>query len=383
MVQSRDRFPGGRLRNGVWELRFSLGPDPVLRRNGKPVYRQRSVSFVGTKTEAKAERQRLMDTVRPQTVDRTDATFGDLYRAWMDGATDMAEGTKYAHNVAFNKYLSPTIGPVKLRDLTTQQIDDLYSHLHRPKPGGAGLSPRTIRRVHSIIVTALKRACAWQWLDRNPADFARPPKVHGRPVTYVPTLVELHRAFLAAAELGDHALAFVWCAAATGMRRGELCGLRWDDVDSIAQVIHVRRAVVDVGGYAIEKTPKTGEGRRVEIPVELVVVLAKYRQDAPSDVWLWATPAGERVHPDALTNTWNLVKGAAGLPKNCRLHDLRHSYGSIITAAGGERMVAAAAAQLGHGDMSTLMRWYISSQKDDRRAAADLIGVLLAGTDEP
>lgn len=381
MPADPDKFPGARRRNGVWELTFSLGPDPAF--TGRKRYRQQSVSFRGTKTEAKAERQRLMATVRPHTVDRTDATFRDLYEAWMAGATDIGEGTRYTYDISANKYLLPAFGDVKLRELTTQRIEQLYAHLHRPKPAGAGLSPRTIRRVHAIVQTALRRAQAWEWLDRNPAEFARPPKVHGRPTTYTPTIVELQRALIAAADIGGWALPFVWTAAATGMRRGELCGLRWDDIDGVGQVIHVRRNVVDVGGYPIEKLPKTGEGRIVEIPVELVAVLAAYQDVAGPSPWLWPTDAEERVVPDKLTDVWNEVKAAANIPKTCRLHDLRHAYGTNLLEHGGEGIVAAVAAQLGHGDMATTMKHYLGSRTTGRQSAAATMGRLLAGTGEP
>ena len=369
------------LRPGVWELRFSLGPDPVKRQaNGRPVYRQKSVTFVGSKTEARAERARLMAEMRPKAEHRTDYTFSELFEAWLSAA-DLQATTALAHRRLYSRHVGPAIGDVKLRELGARQLEDLYATLHRPAvDGGAGLHERSVRRIHAVVNSALKRAVAWEWLDRNPAEFARPPRIHGRPETYTPTLIELQRAFLAAAEVGDWALAFVWCAAATGMRRGELCGLQWADVDGAAQVIHVRRAVVDVGGKPVEKAPKTGRGRVVEVPAELVAVLAAYQAGQVwLGPWLWSSTAGAtRVHPDKLTASWNAVKERAGIPAACRLHDLRHAYGSILAQHGGEGMVAAIAAQLGHGDMSTTMRHYISSLTSGRRAAADAIGALLA-----
>lgn len=373
--QPKDRFPGGRLRNGVWELRFSLGPDPALKQpNGSPVYRYRSVSFKGTKTEARAERQRLLDEVRPTTVDQTDATFADLYTAWMKEATDLAAGTRYTHNIAAQKHVLPAIGNIKLRELTTQRLEQLYAHLHRPKSeGGAGLSPRTIRRHHALISTALRRACAWGWLDRNPAAFAKPPRIVGKPVLYVPTIEELIRALNEAAKSSLYAYTFVATAAWTGMRRGELCGLQWADINAATGMIHLRRNIVDVGGYAVEKLPKSGKPRMVEISPMLVKTLFDYQMAVdPVGPWLWSTDRGvTRASPDHLTAIWNEVKTAAGLPKNCRLHDIRHSYGSILMEAGGEGSLTATAALMGHADSTTTQKYYLTSGVSSRRLVVD------------
>lgn len=329
----------------------------------------------------------MIDATRPQAAEGTDATFAQLFDRWIGidldkpaGDTDLAESTVQAHRMLYRRHIGPAIGDTKLRELNTMQLERFYGQLHRPKPLGAGLHPRSIRRVHAIINTALKRAMAWQWIARNPAEFAKPPRIHGRPDTYTPTLIELQRALEAALTTGPWVLALVWTAAATGMRRGELCGLQWADIDGQTQTIHVRRAIVDVGGKPVEKLPKTGKGRQVDIPVELVAVLAAYQ--ATEDVtgpWLWAV-SGQRVHPDKLTDTWNQVKALAGIPKTCRLHDLRHAYGTIILEHGGEGIVAAVADQLGHSDMTTTMRNYLASVSSGRRRAADLMGQLLDGT---
>ncbi len=122
----------------------------------------------------------------------------------------------------------------------------------------------------------------------------------------------------------------------------------------------------------------------VEIPAELVAVLLAYQSTLAESTgpWLWST-SGQRVHPDKLTDTWNLVKAKADIPKECRLHDLRHAYGTVLAEHGGERIIAAVADQLGHSDMTTTMRNYLASVATGRRRAADLMGQLLAGTQAP
>lgn len=376
-----DGIRPSRGRRGVWEIRISLGPDPIKRdKNGRPVYRQKSITFHGTRAAARLKRVELQHRHAPEYA-RTDATFGELFERWLTNSTDMEESTARSHRALASKHILPAFGERKLREIRGGDVEDFYASLHRPKTkGGAGLHPRSVRRIHAIINTAFKRAVVWEWLDRNPAANVRPPRVVGSPDTYTPTLVELQRALIAAAEVGPWALAFVWTAAATGMRRGELCGLQWADVDGIAQVVHVRRNIVDVAGEEIEKSPKTGRTRLVEIPAELVVVLDAYHQLVGDESpWLWSS-GGRRVRAEKLTATWARVREAAEIPKACRLHDLRHAYGSILVEEGGEGVIVALAGQLGHADKATTLRHYLAASRSGQRALADRMGQLLAGT---
>jgi integrase len=364
----------------VWQLRISLGPDPVkLRSDNRPYYRTRSTTFRGTKTEARAERARLQAQWYPET-ERTDRTFGDLFRVWM-GSADLASTTRQAHEMLAAKHILPAIGRTKLRHLGALDIELLYAHLLRPKSeGGAGLAPSSIRRVHAVIGSALKRAVAWKWLNQNPAEFAKAPTVHGRPATFTPTDVDLRRAVAAgraiSAEGGDKAAyAFVATAATTGMRRGELCGLMWDDIDSANGAIHVRRNVVDAGGRVEVKLPKNGQGRQVEIPPGLVTILSDYREQV-GDVspWLWSLPSGERVRPDRLTELWNEIRDRAGIDAACRLHDVRHGYATSLMEDGDEGSVIGVSGNLGHLDSSTTRKQYVVSPVSSRRLAANRIG---------
>lgn len=368
---------------GVWQLRISLGPDPVRERpDGRPYYRQKSVVFRGTKTQAKAERARLQALCYPET-ERTDRTFGALYLIWIESA-ELAETTKQAHRMTANKHILPAIGKTKLRHLTTLDLDLFYGHLLRPKSeDGAGLAPSSIRRIHSVIDSALKRAVAWKWLDRNPAEVAKVPKMHGRAQTFTPTEDDLRlavdTAWAISTEGGDKgAYAFAATATTTGMRRGELCGLRWEDIDSGA--IHVRRNVVDAGGHISVKLPKNGEGRQIEIPPELVAILSEYEERVGDlSPWLWSLPSGERVRPDRLTELWNEIRNRAGIDKACRLHDVRHGYATILLEDGDEGSVVGVSGNLGHLDTSTTRRHYVVSRIASRRLAADRIGQKILG----
>lgn len=347
------------------------------------MYRRASVTFKGTKTEARLELARLNGEVRPRTVRRTNATFEELFKAWLASA-DLAMTTVQAHRMLYNRHIGPALGPVRLRDLGTDLLEELYGHLHKDKPAGAGLSASSIRRLHSVIDSALKRAVAWEWIERNPAEWAKPPRIHGRPVTYTPTELEMKRAIDVAATISRTAFAFIWCAAATGMRRGELCGLQWTDIDGPGHMIYIRRNVVDAGGHLDVKAPKSGKGRIVQISDELIAVLFHYQLEMNDrSVWVWSNEAGERVRPERLTKMWNHVREAAGIPTVCRLHDLRHGYASSGLAAGGEGSLAAISAQIGHADPTTTSRHYISPQTRDQQMVADRMGRMLAGTDEP
>ena len=145
-----------------------------------------------------------------------------------------------------------------------------------------GRSPKTIRNHHAIISSALHQAVRWGWVRENVAEKAKPPRVSQRRVT-APS-VEAVRTVIEAAEERDPRLApLLMLAALTGMRRGELCALRWTDVDLERGELDVSRSVVVVPGGLAEKTTKTDRSRTVALDDVGVALLTRHR--AKVDEW--------------------------------------------------------------------------------------------------
>ena len=208
---------------------------------------------------------------------------------------------------------------------------------------GAGLAPKTVRNVHGVLARAFRDAVRWGRVHQNPCDAADPPR-GAAPEMKAWTSDEL-RAFTSATS--THRWAGVWAMmATTGMRRGEVLGLRWSDVDLKAGTVTIRSTRIRYGTTIATSTPKTARGNRTIAigPATVAALKAWKRQQAEERLLMgagWQDTAGLVVtvgdgsapNPEAFSNLFhNLVKRAELRP--IRLHDLRHSYATAALAAG-------------------------------------------------
>ncbi|MDQ4032878.1 MAG: site-specific integrase, partial [Actinomycetota bacterium] len=205
-----------------------------------------------------------------------------------------------------------------------------------------GLAPKTVRNVHVMLHRALTDAVSWRYLSRNPASEARPPKVsrQRRPV-WTP---EQLRTFLQGAR-DDRFYALYLLATTTGMRRAELCGMRWSAVDLVDRTLSVQEGRVVVAGQAADSDGKSDSaGRLIALDAATVTALLAWRQLKDSEreffgsdyhetglIFTWQD--GRPVHPDTIRERFARLTSAAKLPP-IRLHDLRHSYATAALRAG-------------------------------------------------
>jgi len=171
----------------------------------------------------------------------------------------------------------------------------------------------------------------------------------------------------------DTELEHVWHLALYGLRRGELAGLRWDDIDSDEGALTIRRARVAVDGVPDESLPKTAAGgRKLPVSTDLAAVLerARKRQARDADLaggayeasgFLAVDRLGAALHPETLSARWDDALTEAGV-RRIRLHDARHTCGTLLHLQGVP--VAVISAWLGHADASFTMRVYVHSQPD-------------------
>ncbi len=306
------------IKRGVWELRVSLGKDPVSEK-----YKVLSKTFHGS---ARAADEALRDLVDQQATGRADgmgATVGQLLDRWLEECErlDLSPTTLRTYRAQIKGTIRPRLGKVKLHQLTAKHLDDLYGSMKE-----AGSSPKTIRNHHAIISSALHQGVRWGWVRSNVAERARPPRVAHRRVQA--PAVEVVREVIEEAERRDPRLApLLMLAALTGMRRGELCALRWTDVDLTLGVLDVSRSVVVVPGGLAEKTTKTDRSRKVALdPVGIALLTAhkahveQWNADAggelASDAFVFspfiegATP----FRPDNVTSFFIRVRDAVGAP---------------------------------------------------------------------
>jgi integrase len=366
------------LKKGVWELRVSLGKDPVT---GK--YGLLSKTFHGNARAADSALRDLIDQQAPRT-DGTGATFGQLLDQWLEECDrmDLSPTTMRTYRAQIKQTIRPRLGKVKLNQLTARNLDTLYGVMKEE-----GKSPKTIRNHHAIISSALHQAVRWGWVRSNVADMAKAPRVAQRRVE-APSL-EIVRTVIEAAEKRDPVVAsLLMLAALTGMRRGELCALRWSDVELKPGVIEVSRSVVVVVGGLAEKTTKTDRSRRVALDPVGVALLKMHR----GRVVTWNKEAGAQLaadafvfsplvectvpfRPDNVTSFFIRVRDEVGA-KSVRLHDLRHFTATQLIGAGVD--VRTVAGRLGHSDPSVTLRVYSHALEERDRAAANIMGKVLS-----
>ncbi|MHB8318221.1 MAG: tyrosine-type recombinase/integrase [Acidimicrobiales bacterium] len=367
-----------KLRDGVWELRLSLGRDPVT-----GSYRRVSKSFHGTARQADDALRDLIESQAPDS-EVAGATCGQLLDQWLEECErmDLSPTTLRTYRAQIKQTIRPRLGSIRLSALTAKHLDDLYGAMRVQ-----GKSPKTIRNHHAIVSAALHQGVRWGWLRVNVAEMARPPRVSLRRVQ-APSTDVVRKVVEVAEERDPRQAPLLMLAALTGMRRGELCALRWTDIDFELGVVEVSRSVVVVPGGLAEKSTKTDRSRKVALDPVALAVLSQHRTRARS----WAEQAGvvpaddafvfspfveatTPFRPDNVTSFFIRIRDAVGAPE-VRLHDLRHFTATQLIGAGVD--VRTVAGRLGHADPSITLRVYSHVIEERDRAAAVIMGQVLA-----
>jgi integrase len=305
-------------------------------------------------------------------------TVGALIARWLDHCDSIGRSptTMRAHRSIAANVLVPELGRFKLRALTAAHLDAVYAKLTTK-----GNSASTVRRVHAVIGAALHQAEKWDLVDRNVARRATPPPVHAAEVE-APSPAEV-QAILTAAEKVEPALAsMLLMAALTGARRGELCALRWTDLNAKAGTLTIARSIYETaGGGWGEKGTKTHQARTIGLDDLGLEALRRHRDavdvlarnlglDVPPDAFMFSrSPVGsEPVRPDVLTKF--TIRMARAAKVDTHLHALRHFSASQAIAAGFDPVTVGG--RLGHADPSITLRVYshVLEQRDRELAAA-------------
>jgi integrase len=286
-------------------------------------------------------------------------------------------------------HVVPYIGNVPLQRLTADDLDGLYDELltsGRRNGAGGGLSPKAVRNVHGMLHKALADACRKGNLQRNVADLADPPKPGHSSAMRVWTAEQL-RQFLT--EIADHPLGVAFhLAAHTGVRRGEVLGLPWRDVDLDGARISVRQAIINVEYRKTLADVKTPTSRRtIDLDERTVDVLRSWREHQKKqaaivgralrdDDTVFARADGDTTHPDYFSQVFDRHLATSELPR-IRLHDLRHTHASILLKAGVP--VKVVSERLGHSSPAFTMTVYQHVLPGMQADAARLFGEALYG----
>jgi integrase len=272
--------------------------------------------------------------------------------------------TAYRYGWMIDHYITPTLGGIQLRSIRTELIDDLYATLlHHGGRDGAGLAPKTVHEVHVIIRSALNDAVDAGFIRTNAATKARPPRAQAVPRTGPTTWNADQLAdFL---RLTSHLRLYptLHLAAVTGMRRGEIAGLRWSDWNRLEHRLSINRSRQVVAGRCAEFAPKTRTSRRcIDLDTTTAAHLEAWRQrqlddglPAGVDDPMFTNTAGQPLHAESISQLFERSVAKSTLPR-IRLHDLRHTHASLLVAAGVPIKVVSE--RLGHSHPGFTMATY-------------------------
>jgi integrase len=272
------------------------------------------------------------------------------------------------------------IGRSKLQALTPLDVETFYARLAEAGIKGKPLSPKSIRNTHVVLRKALADAERLGLVPRNAAAVAKPPVARRQP-RRTWSSEEVKEFFAAVA--GERMFAAYVLLATTGMRRGEVLGLRWPDLDLDAGELAVVHTITTTGYTPVVSTPKTNRSRRVVyLDDQTVRVLREHRRRqreerlAAGPAWengmdlVFRDELGRPIHPDWFTREFARQVRLSGLPE-IRLHDLRHTYATLALKAGVHPKIVSE--RLGHATVGVTLDLYSHVTPGIARSAADTV----------
>jgi integrase len=368
---------------GVWRLRVYVGRNA----NGFPVQRSKTIRVPDKNPKAGAGKRlaerglanMIAEVNKGNTAGGTE-TVGDLLDRFLEHSESLGRSptTLRKYRSIADSVVRPDLGTIKLVKLTALDLDRLYAKLTKK-----GNQPTTVRRVHALIGASLAQGKKWKLVNENVALDATPPPIHPARID-APTPDEV-RAILAAAEAMDPGLAaLVFLAALTGARRGELCALRWADIDFATSTLSISRSVYEtMGGGWAERATKSHQERRIGLDDVALELLHRHRTAVETlatqlgltvrvDGFVFSrSPVGsEPIRPDVVTKF--TIRAAARVGVKTHLHMLRHFSATQGIAAGYDPVTVAA--RHGHADPSITMRIYAHALEQRDRELATAIG---------
>ncbi|MFI9548457.1 tyrosine recombinase XerC [Streptomyces sp. NPDC052016] len=376
MAQQRKRNPNGagtitKRKDGRYQCAvYVLQPDGTT---------ARKFAYGKTWAECDTKRRELLDKVAQGVpVPTRSAKLAEWLPYWLEHFIKpnrkRTTYSKYAMHVRL--YLVPLLGSKSLEALGPRHVRTFVAEVSRRA------SPATAKEAHRVLRTALTAACREELVTRNAASLVEAPKVPRRELT--PWTLDETLTFLEHARRDPLYAAFV-LAVSMGLRRGEILGLRWSDVDLDHRVLRVSKQVQRVGGELYEDTTKSGRARPVPLPLICLAALRWHRMrqteaarrkgvELSPSAYVFTTRNGRPIDPQNVNRSFLRITAAAGL-RRIRLHDARHGCATLLTAAGVAPRVVMEI--LGHSQISITMDVYTHVTSDTQREAISHMDRLL------
>jgi integrase len=366
-----------------WRIKFDVESEAGAGRQ------TRFITFRGTKAAAKIEAAKITAGIaKGEYVEGSKETVAEFVTRWLRDWTkgNTSNKTYSRYEELLRLHVVPHVGTKRIQKLRAGDLQTLYATLQREKgPDGAGLAARTVLHVHRVVHRMLRHAAQWGVVHQNAAALVDAPSVQDKEIDIL-TPGEVQAVLLTLKGKPIYALATV--ALGTGMRRGEMLALRWQDVDLNGATLRVERSLEQTTEFGLVfKAPKTKHGRRtITLPASTVAELRAHwiRQQEfrlaaglgrMNDALVFGEPDGSPRSPNALTKGWSKAM-PAGI--DATLHSLRHTHASILIASGLD--VLTISRRLGHGSPAITLKVYGHLFKTDDRAA-QIMEASFAGTE--
>ena len=371
--------------DGRWEGRIVVGHDE------KGLPKTKNV-LAKTKSECSAKLNALKASLQgprepKQEKPKADMTFG----AWLDHwyqrecKPKIRPKTQADYENRIYQHVIPELGAIPLAKLTAADLQQFYNRLKeggrllRVEQYGPGLSDRMVKSCHVTCRMALDHAVAQGLILKNPALACKAPVTRPKEMQVL-TGDEIQRLLIQAKEDGCFELLLLELT--TGLRRGEILALRWDDLDFRTGTLRVERQVQRIQGKLAVSQPKTrASSRSILLPTPVLKILEQYRQSVTSR-WMFPSPRkGDSPRdPTAVRKKLSAVLKRAGCPA-ARFHDLRHTFATSALEHGMD--VKTLSTVIGHVSSATTLNVYAHVTDEMRQKAADKIDRAITGTEPP
>ena len=355
--------------DGRWEGRYVISRDE----KGFPVTRN---VLAKTRAECAAKLEQLRESLQEPVNNqpKPGVLLRDWLNLWYQGykKANLRPNTQMSYERRIYQHIIPALGGIQLDKLTTGDIQKFYTNLKkggrllRAELYGEGLSDQTVRGIHTTLHAALNKAVEEKLICRNPSDGCKLPSSKPREMKVL-TPEEIQRLLIQAREDGCYELLLLELS--TGLRRGEICALKWDDLNLKTGTLKVERQVHRVNGELVVSQPKTkASNRSIILPPPVLAVLKAYKKSATTQ-WMFPSPVKEDSpqDPTAVRKRLSTILKRAEC-KHIRFHDLRHTFATASLEHGMD--VKTLSTIIGHVSSSTTLNIYAHVTDEMQRTAA-------------
>ena len=365
--------------DGRWEGRYTAGRNPET---GKVIYKNvlgKTQAEVKAKLKAAIEESANLDMLKADQY-----TTGQWMDVWFENCAKIKvrPSSHQTYRGYIDNHIEPNIGDVPLNKLSSLHLQKLYKKLlaggrvERVESKGQpkGLSAKTVRNINQVISSAMDFAKNQKLISSNPTDGCALPKLEHKEMKTLP--VEQLTSFLREAkESGVFELYYIELT--TGLRRGELLGLKWEDIDLTQGSLRVQRQVARINGEVIEAPLKTKNAyRTLPLSTDAVDVLREQRKKNGSSSYVFPSPTGGPISPDSVLHMLHRVLKRAGLSQ-VRFHDLRHTFATLALQNAVD--IKTVSGMLGHYSAGFTLDTYTHVTTSAKKEAANTMGSILSG----